>query len=716
MPRLMAILVLLITTFSLSVFSSPYQGIESIDQISQRKSDALFSKLMSDPFLNKAFNESQIDHLSTYMDKQLYYTFINDPVVSQTIDLIEMALAERLRLTDATNLKGMTLITPETGLDLFVSVTKVMRRLGFSEEQIKNAKIFRAKGPINAYTYGSSKDNVSFVIFDGLIEKSTRGELEGVIAHELGHILQKHMVKQMSLNLLFDRVITLAMAHHPTEGRNNSAATEAAIQEFDKFFMDRLESELSEHMTERYGFPKDEADALAKKYHVPSREALKLAKIQAEQAMQQLPPQVLIQSSQKFLLSLVEVMRFLEVPRDTMFFFSTLAKNINTAYRPNVEDLSVNLKIALNIMSREFETSADFTSVTARDPYTSVRFDIKTGGGSSLSTSTAQERLKNNAPTLRAETKKAISLIEKQLELSKSSTTSEEKNMIISTSGSTHPRDNIRALNQIFYSRNPEILMFRNPFLRFVALAHELKSKKERIDAETELYTMRKQKLPEAAKQNNYPAEDVERTLAQFDFKLAALKQELALVAPYIPQLEQIIIELINELGFEKANPRLVNYVEYVLNERQIKKSYLEELSKSKNAQNPSVAVVISNLQKQLSVKDPVIEVLQQKVNSAKALSDTGQALKLALVYFENPDTSLEAYDKLREQIRILTKSANRESRARVDLARTVKTSSDKSIAPSLDSLVGEAPAAEDHAFKALQLSQCVRSILRIVN
>ncbi|MBK9293152.1 MAG: M48 family metalloprotease [Oligoflexia bacterium] len=708
---------ILITSFSILTFAkNPYQDVKSVEQIKQRKSDALFSELMKDPFLNKKFNEAQIDHLSTYLDKQLYYTMVNDPVISQTLELIEIALNERLRLTDAENLKGMTLITPDTGLDIFVSVAKVMRKLGFSEEQIKNAKIFRAKGPINAYTYGANKDAVSFVIFDGLLEKVSRGELEGVIAHELGHILQKHMLKQMSLNMLFNRVITLAMAHHPKEGRPVSERTIQVLREFNEYFMSRLESELAEHMQERYGVQKAEALSLAKSYHVPSREALKLAKNQAEQAMENLPPQVLIQSSQKFIISLVDVMRFLEVPRDTKFFFTEMAKNIGSSFRPNVEDLLEQTKIAFNIISREFETSADFTSVTAQDPYTSVRFDIKTGGGSSLTKLSAKQRLEQNAPTLRAETKKAVDIIKAQLELSKASTTIEEQNMIISTNGKTHPRDNIRVLNQIFYAQNPEILQFRNPFLRFVALTEQLKSEKERLEAETEIYQMRIQNFPQLAKQNGYPEEDVARTLKQFDFKLKALKTDLEKVAPYIPKMEKVTLDLISELGFESFNPRFINYVEYVISQRQIKKAYLDELLKSKNAQNQALAVVISNLKNQLTKNDPILDELSKKLSELKNHDELKKTLETAFMLFKAPSIGIENYDRIRAQIRKLTHSTMRESRDIVDLKRHIKTSADKSETPSLDSLLNAPITPDDHAYKALELNQCVRAILRTVN
>lgn len=84
------------------------------------------------------------------------------------------------------NMANMMQVTSRNFPDIYASFKEVVNRVG-----IKEPDLYICNDPMmDAYTYGET--HTFIVLSSGLIEKMSREELKGVIAHECGHILCKH--------------------------------------------------------------------------------------------------------------------------------------------------------------------------------------------------------------------------------------------------------------------------------------------------------------------------------------------------------------------------------------------------------------------------------------------------------------------------------------------------------------------------------------------
>ena len=57
---------------------------------------------------------------------------------------------------------------------------------------------------MNAFTYATDDVTPMIVLFSGLVERMTPGELKCVIAHECGHIHNQHLVFQNVINAILN--------------------------------------------------------------------------------------------------------------------------------------------------------------------------------------------------------------------------------------------------------------------------------------------------------------------------------------------------------------------------------------------------------------------------------------------------------------------------------------------------------------------------------
>jgi STE24 endopeptidase len=80
-------------------------------------------------------------------------------------------------------------------------ITSLLQRCGFASQGVfvMNGSLRSAHG--NAYFTGFGK-NKRVVFFDTLIERLTHAEIEGVLAHELGHYRRHHVRSRLILSLL----------------------------------------------------------------------------------------------------------------------------------------------------------------------------------------------------------------------------------------------------------------------------------------------------------------------------------------------------------------------------------------------------------------------------------------------------------------------------------------------------------------------------------
>lgn len=105
------------------------------------------------------------------------------------------------------NLANMVQVTPQSFPDVYAPFKEVVNRVG-----IKEPDLYVCNDPMmDAYTYGET--NTFVVLSSGLIEKMSREELKGVIAHECGHILCKHTLYLTMYRMLESMGAFLGLIH-----------------------------------------------------------------------------------------------------------------------------------------------------------------------------------------------------------------------------------------------------------------------------------------------------------------------------------------------------------------------------------------------------------------------------------------------------------------------------------------------------------------------
>ncbi len=105
------------------------------------------------------------------------------------------------------NLADMVQVTPQSFPDVYAPFKEVVDRVG-----IKEPDLYVDNDPmIDAYTYGET--HTFIVLSSGLIEKMSREELKGVIAHECGHILCKHTLYLTMYRMMESTGLLLGLIH-----------------------------------------------------------------------------------------------------------------------------------------------------------------------------------------------------------------------------------------------------------------------------------------------------------------------------------------------------------------------------------------------------------------------------------------------------------------------------------------------------------------------
>jgi STE24 endopeptidase len=106
--------------------------------------------------------------------------------------------------------------TPMQDESLKVRIEALLRRCGFRAEGLFVMDGSKRSSHGNAYFTGFGRSK-RIVFFDTLLSRLTHGEIEAVLAHELGHFKHKHVIKRMvlifSLSLAFFWLLGELMRH-----------------------------------------------------------------------------------------------------------------------------------------------------------------------------------------------------------------------------------------------------------------------------------------------------------------------------------------------------------------------------------------------------------------------------------------------------------------------------------------------------------------------
>lgn len=105
------------------------------------------------------------------------------------------------------NLANMVQVTPQSFPAVYAPFKEVVDRVGIKEPELYVCNDLM----MDAYTYGET--DTFIVLSSGLIEKMSREELKGVIAHECGHILCKHTLYLTMYKMMEETGVLLGLVN-----------------------------------------------------------------------------------------------------------------------------------------------------------------------------------------------------------------------------------------------------------------------------------------------------------------------------------------------------------------------------------------------------------------------------------------------------------------------------------------------------------------------
>lgn len=105
------------------------------------------------------------------------------------------------------NLSSMIRVTRTSFPEIYALLKEVVNKVGIEEPEL-----YIGQEPVmNAYTYGETRTFIA--LSSSLVEKMSREELKGVIAHECGHILCKHCLYLTMFRTLREAGTFLGVLH-----------------------------------------------------------------------------------------------------------------------------------------------------------------------------------------------------------------------------------------------------------------------------------------------------------------------------------------------------------------------------------------------------------------------------------------------------------------------------------------------------------------------
>ena len=132
-------------------------------------------------------------------------TLINNPVIGWKIGFLACFVVIPIELMCAkfmiTSLSGCYQINPEVPKEL--EVLRIVENISISAGLQKTPEVYVMETDIpNAFAAGWNEDSAYIVVTDGLLARLNRQELEGVIAHEIAHVIHRDiMITNMAISL-----------------------------------------------------------------------------------------------------------------------------------------------------------------------------------------------------------------------------------------------------------------------------------------------------------------------------------------------------------------------------------------------------------------------------------------------------------------------------------------------------------------------------------
>lgn len=489
-----------------------------------QSSRMLLGSLMGNPILHDIYLEKQLTSLTHPVDRALRNFFLSDPRLEQIYGALlanqDSFLLDFERYADVTMHRLSRGVT-KTYDRLDHIVEETARDLGFSPEAIANRSIYikDGSGSLNAFTVSGSQEKVIVVVHSTLLEKMDEFEVRAVLGHELGHIRASHPVNGMLLDTMF----TMILRTYTQGNIAIPAPNEKGIVNFEKLCSD---GKINTVDGQRVAFGMEHLDnMLGRTFGERRLNAFNSMVNGVVQVMMKMPEVERTQVLQRFMNFTLNSLRQMDVPQETIEFFSELSEKLPKAglVKVDANQMKSELAVVADAISRAQESSADrFGSSVSKNSY------LASSMGKLLGIDFTNE---NREGVLKSLLKQAENFYQNVSE--------QERAYYM---GGSHPVPVLRTHMIMNFSPTPDIF-FANPFISLLILDDGIVETIERLPKASSLFTFK----PYSSKQD-----DLRKGLIQLQ-----------------DEVEQKIVEHLmlteTRLRDGSRNPRFDNMLQFLL-------------------------------------------------------------------------------------------------------------------------------------------------------
>jgi Zn-dependent protease with chaperone function len=645
---LLSAVVLLQAQASLAQVVPPSGGAPQATSPTYLQSRTVYRSMMNDPELNRLNQRTQDARLKTAVDFGMQQFFDTNPLLQHVLPDFLQQLDSNVVDTMMRNQLSMTEITMQSNPQLRRKVERALKSVGFSEQQSREAKIYRALGGVNAYTFAYSPDRVGLVYLTGLDALIPRAEMIGVILHELGHVRSGH-VKYGMLDSVMQISLMQMLAKVKERGGNgtNSAQFTELIHQMITTRSAVLAQSSHEPGTAIASRASNFQNILGKAYTYINQQA----QFQS------------IRMFQNYLDTIISHMKTMEIePR-----YAAILLNARQRLEPgdiigvDLAQVAEALTVWNLAYSRERETSADYYGTLGGRPSRMAMADARLAGG----------EVSRNPD--KAEIKRVLKSAAQAVRGTMAMATRADYMDIIGGPGSSdHPNSNLRVVRSGMFDQHIDRIAMANPFLQIVSMLDQARAEIASLD---HVLTVNQAEM--TARGLDQDAESLspaqKAMLEQFqalDKNLNDAKEE---VNRQVAKIEPQITTLLMDPGFGKRHPRATGLLDFRLAQKQLLENQLADLRGLAEPKDPAVNDIIKMIQRAISriIGDPIVKTAVQSIQTANSSPEELRALEVSLKAL-NEQASLTDTMRARQTLATLSKS---ESRIALDITYEPKSS-----------------------------------------
>ena len=158
---------------------------------------------MKNPHARRVYLDLQATHLADKGEQILDQYFLHNPFGRGAIRSSEQKAQQQLRqfsLFAALNFPRVRYGMSQQYDAIFRLVEETATDHGVSPEAIENMELYTSQQGMNALTVSLSEKRLIVVFGADILERLTLSELRGIVGHEIGHVLSRHIVERTALH------------------------------------------------------------------------------------------------------------------------------------------------------------------------------------------------------------------------------------------------------------------------------------------------------------------------------------------------------------------------------------------------------------------------------------------------------------------------------------------------------------------------------------